>query len=158
MKIDEYAPEATPINKANAKSFNVEPPNSSSAITGSRVQEVVINDRVRTSDIERFTTCENAALGIRGMFSRTRSNTMIVSYSEYPRIVNNAATVSAVTTRPVNAYTPAVINKSCIKAIKTGTVNFHANRNATYNEITNNEMMIATTALLVTVDPNAGPA
>ena len=82
MKIEEYAPEATPISSANAKSLSVAPPNSSSAITGSSVHEVVISDRVSTSDMERFTICENAARGIRGMFSRTRSNTMIVSYSE----------------------------------------------------------------------------
>ena len=40
---------------------------------------LVASDRVSTSDIERLTTCENAALGMRGTFSRTRSNTMIVS-------------------------------------------------------------------------------
>ena len=49
---------------------------------GSSVHEVVASDRVSTSDIERLTICENAARGIRGMFSRTRSNTMIVSYIE----------------------------------------------------------------------------
>ena len=79
MKIDEYAPEATPISSAKAKSCSVAPPKSSSASIGSSVQEVVASDRVSTSDIERLTICENAARGIRGMFSRTRSNTMIVS-------------------------------------------------------------------------------
>ena len=82
MKIEEYAPEAIPTISANAKSFSVSPPNSSSASTGSRVQKLVASDRVSTSDIERLTICENAARGIRGTFSRTRSNTMIVSYSE----------------------------------------------------------------------------
>jgi len=43
------------------------------------VQDVVAIDLVSTSDIERLTICENAARGIRGMFSRTRSKTMIVS-------------------------------------------------------------------------------
>ena len=42
-------------------------------------QKLVASDLVRTSDIERLTICEKAALGIRGTFSRTRSNTMIVS-------------------------------------------------------------------------------
>ena len=82
MKIDEYAPDATPISSANAKSWSVEPPNASSAMIGSSVHEVVAIDLVSTSDIERLTICENAARGIRGMFSRTRSNTMIVSYRE----------------------------------------------------------------------------
>ena len=49
---------------------------------GISVHDVVASDRVSTSDIERLTIWENAARGIRGMFSRTRSNTMIVSYSE----------------------------------------------------------------------------
>ena len=82
MKIDEYAPDATPTNSAKPKSRSVESPNTTSASTGSSVQNVVASDRVMTSDIERLTICENAARGIRGMFSRTRSNTMIVSYSE----------------------------------------------------------------------------
>ena len=79
MKIEEYVPEATPISSANAKSFSVSPPNSSSERIGSSVQKLVASERVMTSDIERLTICENAALGMRGMFSRMRSNTMIVS-------------------------------------------------------------------------------
>ena len=55
---------------------------------------------------------------------------MIVSYSEYPRIVNSAATVAVVTSRPVSEYTPAVISRSCISAISTGTAYFHSNRSA----------------------------
>ncbi len=102
MKIDEYAPEAMPIISANAKSFSVSPPNSSSASTGSSVQKLVASDLVSTSDIERLTICENAARGIRGTFSRIRSKTMIVSYSEYPRIVSRAATVAVVTSLPVS--------------------------------------------------------
>ena len=69
----------TPISSAKAKSFSVSPPNSSSERIGSRVQKLVASERVMTSLIERFTICENAALGMRGMFSLTRSNTMIVS-------------------------------------------------------------------------------
>src|ERR1700733_9936329 len=72
-------------------------------------------------------------------------------------MVRSAATVSAVTVLPVKAYTPAVINKSCINAINTGTANFHSNRNAMYNEITINDAMIAATALFATDLPNDGP-
>jgi len=79
MKIDEYVPDTTPTSSANAKSFSVSPPNSSRAKIGSAVQNDVASDRARTSLIERLTICENAALGMRGTFSRTRSNTMIVS-------------------------------------------------------------------------------
>ena len=79
MKIDEYVPDAMPTISANAKSFSVSPPKKNSASTGSSVQKLVASERVRTSDIERLTIWENVALGMRGMFSRTRSNTMIVS-------------------------------------------------------------------------------
>ncbi len=43
------------------------------------MQKLVASERVSTSDIERLEICENVAAGMRGMFSRTRSNTMIVS-------------------------------------------------------------------------------
>ena len=79
MKIDEYVPDAVPTISANAKSFSVSPPKKYRASTGRRVQKLVASERTTTSDIERLTICEKAALGMRGMFSRTRSNTMIVS-------------------------------------------------------------------------------
>ncbi len=82
MKIDEYVPEATPTIIAKAKSRSVSPPNTSSTPIRNTVDRPVISDRVRTSLIERLTICEKAARGIRGTFSRTRSNTMIVSYIE----------------------------------------------------------------------------
>ena len=68
-----------PTSSAKAKSFSVSPPKNSSASTGSSVQNDVASDRVSTSLIERLTIWENAARGMRGTFSRMRSNTMIVS-------------------------------------------------------------------------------
>ena len=68
-----------PTSSANAKSRSVSPPKSISAVTGSSVQSDVASDRVMTSAIERLTICENVARGMRGTFSRIRSNTMIVS-------------------------------------------------------------------------------
>ena len=68
-----------PTISAKAKSLSVSPPKKNSASTGRIVQNDVASERTMTSDIERLTICENAALGIRGTFSRIRSNTMIVS-------------------------------------------------------------------------------
>ena len=68
-----------PTSSAKAKSLSVSPPKRSSASTGRIVQNDVASERTRTSDIERLTICENAARGMRGTFSRMRSNTMIVS-------------------------------------------------------------------------------
>ena len=45
-------------------------------------------------------------------------------------MVSSAATVDVVTSRPVSEYTPAVIRRSCISAISTGTANFHSKRSA----------------------------
>ena len=106
MKIDEYAPESVPMISANAKSCSVSPPKNSSARTGSSVQNEVASERTMTSLIDRLTIWENAARGMRGTFSRIRSNTMIVSYSEKPRMVSNAATVDVVTSRPTGRRRP----------------------------------------------------
>ena len=72
-------PDATPTSSAKPKSFSVCPPNSISAAIGMSVDALVASDRVSTSDIDRLTIWENVARGIRGTFSRIRSNTMIVS-------------------------------------------------------------------------------
>ena len=79
MKIDEYVPDAIPTSSAKAKSFSVSPPNSSSAATPISVHIEVASDRVSTSLIERLTIWEKAARGMRGAFSRIRSNTITTS-------------------------------------------------------------------------------
>ena len=71
-----------PIVSANAKSLSVEPPNSSSVTIGTTVISVVLIERVSVSQTDTLTICENEFLRRSGVFSRTRSNTMIVSYSE----------------------------------------------------------------------------
>ena len=45
-------------------------------------------------------------------------------------MVSKAATVDWVTSRPVSEYTPPVMRMSCIRAISTGTANFHSKRSA----------------------------
>ena len=46
---------------------------------GSDAQNTVASDRTMTSLIDRLEICANVARGMRGTFSRMRSNTMIVS-------------------------------------------------------------------------------
>ena len=75
----EIAPRPMPMKSANAKSFSVAPPNSSSAPTGRSVMNVVASERRMVSQSETFAIVANFAFGISGMFSRTRSKTMIVS-------------------------------------------------------------------------------
>ena len=64
---------------ANAKSCSVAPPKKNSATIGSSVMNVVASDRRIVSHSETFTIVANDARRISGMFSRTRSKTMIVS-------------------------------------------------------------------------------
>ena len=79
MKIEEYAPEVTPIRSANAKSFSVAPPSTSSAAIGSSVMNVVANERRIVSHSETFAMVANGCRRINGVFSRIRSKMMIVS-------------------------------------------------------------------------------
>ena len=58
MKIEEYAPDATPMNSANAKSLRVSPPNRSRDRMGSSTTNDVFNDLIKVSFKERFTTPE----------------------------------------------------------------------------------------------------
>ena len=79
MKTDEYVPDAVPMMSAIANWRSVSPPNANRPRIGSSVQKDVARERVSTSLIDRLTICEYAARGMRGTFSRIRSNTMIVS-------------------------------------------------------------------------------
>ena len=68
-----------PTSSANAKSLSVEPPKRSSVAIGKSVISDVFSERVSVSQIETLTICANEFLRSSGVFSRTRSNTMIVS-------------------------------------------------------------------------------
>ena len=106
MKMDEYVPEATPTNRAKAKSFSVSPPNRSRERMGSSTTNDVFTDRIKVSFSERLTTPEYVSLATRAtdsVFSLTRSKITTVSYSEYPRMVRTAITLAGVTSRPTRA-------------------------------------------------------
>src|SRR5205823_5827429 len=105
-KIEEYVPDATPTNRANAKSFRVEPPNSRSDRIGSSTTNDVFTDRINTWFSEMFTTPEyvsRVTIDSDSVFSFTLSKMTTVSYSEYPRMVRMAITVAGVTVRPTRA-------------------------------------------------------
>ena len=58
MKIEEYAPIATPTNIANAKSFNVAPPKNSSDTIGRITTSEVFTDLISTWLHDWFTVSE----------------------------------------------------------------------------------------------------
>ena len=82
MKIVEAAPIEMPTIIANAKSCSVSPPKMNSETIGSSVITEVTIDRLSTSDTDTFAIVAMLDRGISLMFSRTRSKTMIVSYTE----------------------------------------------------------------------------
>src|SRR5215218_2474580 len=93
-----------PINNANPNSSSVvcpmiHAPTTSIDSTGITDENVVMIDRMSTWFIETLMTSSYGGFSDRkrASFSRIRSNTTIVSYSEYPRIVRNAITVDGVT-------------------------------------------------------------
>ena len=75
----ETAPSPMPTNSAKAKSFSVSPPKSSRLAIGSSVMNVVASERRIVSQSDTFAIVANDARRMSGMFSRTRSKTMIVS-------------------------------------------------------------------------------
>ena len=86
------------MNRANAKSFRVEPPNSSSDRIGSSTTRDVFTERINTWFRDVLTTPEyvsrDTAASDSPVFSLTLSKMTTVSYSEYPRMVRMAMTVA----------------------------------------------------------------
>ena len=79
MKMVEYAPEPIPTRSANAKSFSVSPPKTSSDATGSSVMNVVASERRIVSHSDWFAIAAKLERRMSWTFSRTRSKMMIVS-------------------------------------------------------------------------------
>ena len=79
MKIDEYAPEAIPIEEREGEVLSVSPPNRYSETTGRSVMNVVARERRIVSQSETLAIVANDDPRISGMFSRMRSKMMIVS-------------------------------------------------------------------------------
>ena len=67
---------------AKAKSCSVAPPKKNSARIGSSVESDVLSERVTVSHSEMLTIWSYVCRSSVFSFSRTRSKTMIVSYSE----------------------------------------------------------------------------
>src|SRR5205809_1051913 len=92
MKIDEYAPEAMPTIRANAKSLSVAPPNRNNAPTGSSVMKEVASDRRIVSHSEAFVIVAiderragGGAVGARGRGLRPRAARPAAGAARAPR-------------------------------------------------------------------------
>ena len=94
MKIDEKVPETTPINRAATNQRMDSPPNKSKAVSVSVTVRDVFRDRARVSVREKSTTCSKVLWGSLTRFSRIRSKTTMVSWTEKPMTVRTAVTKS----------------------------------------------------------------
>src|SRR5680860_1211592 len=73
---------------------------------------------------------------------------MMVSLTEYPRIVSRAATVAVVTSLPVAAWTATVSPTSCTRAAMAGRANLNSKRQEMYRIIAAMATIIAISAFL----------
>ncbi len=76
-------------------------------------------------------------------FSLTLSKTTTVSLTEYPAIVNTAATVDKLNSSPVKTKSPIVVITSWNSAKIAERANCHSNLNHIYKSIPNNATMTA---------------
>ena len=81
-----------PISSARMKSLIADPPNSSSASSVSTTVRLVVIDRPKVCRMEWLTMLANGSPACLARFSRTRSNTTIVSCTLNPMIVSIAVT------------------------------------------------------------------
>ncbi|MNC39904.1 hypothetical protein D3C75_885870 [compost metagenome] len=72
----------TPMNRANEKPNRLSPPKNSSAAMASKVETEVATVRSRVWVVETLMFSISEALRMTRKFSRTRSNTTMVSFSE----------------------------------------------------------------------------
>ena len=89
--------------------------------------------------------------------SLMRSNTIIVSFSEYPKIVSKAARVSRFTSRRKNEITPSAIIISCACEIIAAMPKRHSKRKATYIKISTIETLNAIMPFCLSSAPTFGP-
>ena len=89
-KIDEYVPVPMPISRASTNVKIVEPPKSSSTTSVSSTVNDVFSERVSVWARLWLTTSSKVSPGRRMKFSRMRSNTTMVSWTEKPMTVSTA--------------------------------------------------------------------
>ena len=107
----------TPIATTSSSSRIAAPPISSIAISTSSVVKLVLMERPTLSMMLKFTVSSSGRSGARIVFSRMRSNTTMVSFTEYPATVRmptmNIEFTSIPRKRPRRENAPSTIRVSC---------------------------------------------
>src|SRR6266704_4679210 len=92
LKMELYVPETMPMRSASAKPFKVSPPDTRIATRTRTTVKLVMIDRTAVCMMLRFTTWSKDNLWLTRRFSRTRSHTTMVSWTEKPTTVRTAVT------------------------------------------------------------------
>src|SRR5712692_2881472 len=92
LKIELYVPDTMPIRSASAKPFKVSPPATRIATRTRTTVKLVMIERTAVCMMLRFTTWSNESLWLTRRFSRIRSKTTMVSWTEKPTTVSTAVT------------------------------------------------------------------
>src|SRR5260370_3673362 len=92
LKIELYVPDTIPIRRASAKPFKESPPATRIATRTRMTVKLVMIERTAVCMMLRFTTWSNESLWLTRRFSRIRSKTTMVSWTEKPTTVSTAVT------------------------------------------------------------------
>ena len=124
------------------------PANNSRASVAAVVVACVRIERGSVSLIAVLSVSYNGSLRPLRRSSRTRSKMIMVSLSEYPSTVSNAATTVSDTSRCISLINASVVKMSWPVAIMAASPNRHSNRMARYTSVMTNESRIAIIAFL----------
>lgn len=117
-KMEEYVPTTIPTSIANAKSWMTFPPRKNKASSTNRVVEDVRTVLLKVSFMLLFIVAGNDCFFFDFLrFSLILSNTIMVSFKEYPTMVSRAATIAREISFWVRRNAPMVIVTSWIRAI-----------------------------------------
>src|SRR6266851_2590829 len=105
LKIELYVPDTMPISRASAKPFKVSPPATRIATRTRTTVKLVMIDRTAVCMMLMFTTCSNESLWLTRRFSRIRSKTTMVSWTEKPTTVSTAVTKRLLIS-PIRRWSP----------------------------------------------------
>src|SRR5260370_2725980 len=105
LKIELYVPDTMPISRASAKPFKESPPATRIATRTRTTVKLAMIDRTTVCIRLMFTTCSNESLSLTHRFSRIRSKTTMVSWTEKPTTVSTAVT-KRLSISPIRRWSP----------------------------------------------------
>src|SRR5262245_35678308 len=143
MNMVEYVPLMMPTSIVNAKPRSTSPPNRYRDSTDRKVVPAVMTVRASVWFTLVLTTCSRDSRRIERRFTRTRSKTTMVAFTEYPVMVRMAATTLSDSSYPKNMRNASVTKMSWKVAAIAPTAKEKRKRNAMYRVMATIEASVA---------------